>query len=226
MSNGVPSAASALLTIMGVTWRRFARGRAVWVALVIAMFPFVPASLVHDDDPVMIIQMLVMGLLPPVFVASAIAEEIEERTSTYLWSRPLPRWTLLAGKVLALAPIAAGLIALGWFVSMQTATGHPPSLRSTVAFAAGALAISSMSAGIGTLVPKHGMALSIIYFLVIDLAVGAIPASVQKISITYHVRQLAGLDDPGYVVEPVIAIAILSCMWLGVGLWRVRRLES
>jgi hypothetical protein len=40
------------------------------------------------------------------------------------------------------------------------------------------------------------------------------------------VRQLAGLEEPGYVVEPVITIAIISCIWLAIGLWRVRRLES
>ena len=226
MSNGVPSSASALLTLVGVTWRRFARGRAVWVAVVIAALPVLMGAVIGDPDPVTVITMLVMGLLPPVFVASTIGEELEERTSTYLWSRPLPRWTLLIGKLLALAPIASVLIALGWVVAIQVATGAPPSARSIAAFAIGGLVISAMSAGIGTLVPKHGMALSIVYFVVIDLAVGAIPASVQSISITRHVRQLAGLDDPGTLGEPAITLLIISTVWLAVGLWRIRRLES
>jgi hypothetical protein len=222
----VPTAASALLTLMGVTWRRFSRGRAVWVAAAIALLPVIMGMAVRDDDPVVVIQMLVMGLLPPVFVASTVAEELEDRTSTYLWSRPLPRWTLLVGKLLALAPIAAALIALGWFLAIQVATDHAPPVRTTVAFAAGGLAISAMSAGIGTLVPKHGMALSIVYFVVIDLVVGAIPASVQSMSVTYHVRQLAGLDDPATMPRSAIALVILSAVWLAIALWRVRRLES
>ena len=41
------------------------------------------------------VELVVMALLSSVFVASSIGEEIEERTITYLWSRPLPRWTLL-----------------------------------------------------------------------------------------------------------------------------------
>jgi ABC-2 type transport system permease protein len=226
MTNRVPSSTSALLTLAGVTLLRFSRGKAVWVVVAIAALPLLFGAAIRDDDPVTVVEMLVMGLLPPVFVASAIAEELEERTSTYLWSRPLPRWTLLIGKLLALAPIAAVLIALGWVVAMQVATGAPPSARSTLAFAVGALAISAMSAGIGTLVPKHGMALSIVYFVVIDLAVGAIPASVQSISITHHVRQLGGLDDPGTITESAITLVVLAAIWLAVGLWRVRRLES
>jgi ABC-2 type transport system permease protein len=226
VTNRVPSTAAALFTLAGVTWRRFSRGRAVWVVVVIAALPVLFGALLRNPDPVTVVEMLVMGLLPPVFVASAIGEELEERTSTYLWSRPLPRWTLLIGKLLALAPIASVLIALGWFVAMQVATDVPPSARSVVAFAFGGLVISAMSAGIGTLVPKHGMALSIVYFVVIDLPVGAIPASVQSISITRHVRQIAGLDTPGAIAEPVITLVVLATVWLAVGLWRIRRLES
>jgi hypothetical protein len=226
MSNRVPSTASALTTLIGVTWRRFSRGRAVWVAVVIALLPLLMASLVHDSDAVAVIQTLVMCLLPPVFVASAVAEEIEDRTSTYLWSRPLARWTLLVGKLLALAPIATVLIALGWFAAVQVGTGHAPPDRTVVGFAAGGLAISTMSAGIGTLVPRHGMALSVVYFIVIDLPVGAIPASVQSISITRQVRLLSGLEGTGAIASPLITMTIVASVWLAVGLWRLRRLES
>jgi hypothetical protein len=214
-----------LITLVGVTWRRLLRGRAVWVALLIALLPVIMASIVRDPGPVTVVQTLVMGLLPPVFVASAIGEEIEDRTSTYLWSRPLARWTLLVGKVLALAPIATALIVGGWLLAGNV-LGVAPSSRSTLAFAAGTLAVSAMSAGLGTLVPRHGMALSVVYFVVVDLPVGAIPASVQSLSITRHVRLLSGLDDPSAITEPAVTMAVLAVVWLGIGLWRLRRLES
>ncbi|HEY5921216.1 MAG TPA: hypothetical protein VIV11_06080 [Kofleriaceae bacterium] len=225
MTKDVPSSAAALVTIAGVTWRRLLRGRALWVAFVIAALPLILASLTRDLDPVAVVQTLVMCLLPPVFVASAVGEEIEERTSTYLWSRPLARWTLLVGKLIALAPVAVALICIGWFLATKT-IGADVSSRSMLAFAAGGFAISTVSAGIGTLVPRHGMALSIVYFVVLDLIVGAIPASVQNISVTRQVRLLSGLDDPSAITEPAITMAVIAAVWLAIGLWRIRKLEA
>jgi ABC-type transport system involved in multi-copper enzyme maturation permease subunit len=226
MSKTPPSIASALFTLVGVTLRRFSRGRAVWAVVPIALLPVLFASFVHDPDAIKGPQLLIMGLLPPVFVASAIGEEIEDRTSTYLWSRPLPRWTLLVGKLLALAPLATLLIVGGWFLAVQVGVGHAPAARSILAFGAGALAVCAMAAGIGTLVPKHGMALSLIYFFVIDLAVGAIPAPVRQISITYHVRSLGAFDSPNAIAQRAITMSIVAAIWLAIALWRLRRLEA
>src|SRR5689334_18632971 len=118
MSNGVPSTASALLTLMRVTLRRFMRGRAIWVVLVIALLPTLLAA-AHPGragvmDAISVVEIIVMALLPAVFVASSIGEEIEDRTTTYLWSRPIARSAVVFGKLLALAPIAAALVAGGW----------------------------------------------------------------------------------------------------------------
>jgi len=226
MTNRVPSTASALLTIMGVTWRRLSRGRAMWVAGVIACAPFLFATVTHNIEPVRAVLTLVMCLLPPIFVASAIGEEIEDRTSTYLWSRPLPRWTLLVGKLLALAPIATALLVLGWLLATKIGIGIMPPGRSMLAFAAGGLAISAVSAGIGTIVPRHGMALSIVYFIVIDLPVGWIPAAVHSISVTRQVRLISGHDDPAAIGEPLITLAVIAALWLAIGLLRLRRLEA
>ena len=230
MTKTPPPIGSALLTLVGVTLRRFSRGRAVWAVVPIAFLPVLFASFVHEGGAIMGPTLLIMGLLPPVFVASAIGEELEERTSTYLWSRPLPRWTLLVGKLLALAPIAIGLVMLSWFLAINVGLGHAPTTRSIVAFGAGATAVCATAAGLGTLVPKHGMALSIIYFVVIDLAVGAIPAPVQQISISHHVRILGDLErafaEPSAVAQPAITLAILTTAWLAIALARLRRLES
>lgn len=198
----------------------------MWVAFVIAFLPVVMGAIAHNGEPVAAIETLVMCLLPPMFVASAVAEEIEDRTSTYLWSRPLPRWTLLVGKLLALAPIATLLIVLGLYIAMDVATGAAPSSRTILAFAAGGLAISAMSAGIGTLLPRHGMAASIAYFVLIDLVIGAIPASVKAISVTRQVHEVAELYGSSAIARPLVTMAALAAFWLALGLWRIRRLES
>src|SRR5687768_16272162 len=118
MTKSVPGTASVLVTLMGVTLRRLVRGRAIWVVMLIAFLPVMFAALAaaggdsgdSDYESVGIVQLIVIALLPSVFVASSIGEEIEDRTTTYLWSRPVARWTIVVGKLLALAPLAAALV--------------------------------------------------------------------------------------------------------------------
>lgn len=224
---GVPSTSSVLLTLVVVTWRRLFRGRALWVSALIAALPIIVAALLRghgrDTGPIELVMTLVMVLLPPMFVAASLGEEIEDRTTTYLWSRPIGRWTIVVSKLLALAPIAMALVVGGGFVAIQIETGAPPSAAWIVATAGATLGICTMAAGVSVLVPKYGMALSIIYLVVIDIIVGAMPASLNHISITRQHRLIA-YDHQ--LVAPAITMAVITGIWLAVALWRIRRLES
>jgi ABC-type transport system involved in multi-copper enzyme maturation permease subunit len=222
-----PGTGAVLTTLVGVTWRRLFRGRALWVSVLIALLPAgLAAALAKQHatlEPIEVVQYLVMCLLPPMFVASSLGEEIEDRTTTYLWSRPIARWTIVVGKLIALAPIAMVLVVVGWFLAVQVKNGAPPPAISLVAFGAGALAIAAMSAGLATLVPRHGMALSIVYLVIFDLALGAIPASIQNISITRQVRLIGTNTD---LVQAALTMVAIACGWLAVAMRRIRRLES
>lgn len=226
----VPSTFDVLATLVRVTLRRLTRGRAVWACVGIALLPFFVASLFnssrHLADVVITAQMFVLVLLPPVFVAASIGEEIEERTTTYLWSRPIPRWSIIIGKLIALAPIATLLVVGGWVAAIMAASSKPPSGDSIVAFAAGGIAISIMSAGLATIAPKQGMVLAIIYLVIIDLAIGILPASLQNVSVTRQVTLMTGLSHPVEHVRPLITMACIAGVWLVVGLLRLRRRES
>lgn len=228
-------------TIARVTLKRISRGQAVWVALGIAVIPVIVAIVLHQavTNPtdrltftldLYVVEMFVLAIVPSLFVASSIGEEIEDRTITYLWSRPLPRWHVIAGKLLALAPIAAALVIVGWLLAMQVAYDHLPPVWTTVALAIAAIAVSFVAAGISTLAPKHGMALTIIYMLLFDLPIGEIPASLQILSISHQARLLAGIQMHGVRptdrVAPGITIAVLAAAWLAVGLWKIRRTEA
>ncbi len=226
----IPSSLSVLATLIVVTWRRLFRGRALWVSALIASLPVILTALLqgqdHNLEPIFVVMTLVLVLLPPMFVASSLGEEIEDRTTTYLWSRPIGRWTIVVSKLIALAPIAMVLVVGGGFLAFQIETGAPPPLRWVAATAGGSLAISVLAAGLSVLVPKYGMALSIVYMVVIDLIVGAMPASISNISITRHVREIGYMPAPHDVVQPAITMAVIASLWLVVALWRIRRLES
>ena len=227
----VPSNLATISTMAGLTWTRMIRGRALWVGFLVAMLPVMFAVAMRmfgeSGGELFTIQVLILAVLGPMFVGSSIGEEIEDRTTTYLWSRPIPRWIILAGKLAALAPLAALIVLVSWTVSCRIAWDIWPSARTCGALAAGAFVISFVSAGIATLAPRHGMALAIVYMLFFDFPLGILPATVKELSIGHQVRTLAGtsLTETG-AASAVIALAMISAVWILVAALRVRRLEA
>ncbi|MBA3392038.1 MAG: ABC transporter permease [Deltaproteobacteria bacterium] len=228
----VPGSLETVMTIAALTWKRLARGRALWVGVIISslLVPF--ASAVRSSgnagtgEELIMFALLTLAVVPPMFVSSSIGEEIEERTTTYLWSRPVPRWTVLAGKLATLVPVTIVLAVGSWSLAMLVGPQRPPSPESCLALAAGVTAISMMAAGIATLVPKHGMPLSICYMLFFDLPIGAMPISLSELSITHHVYTLTGMFRDGATMpRSLLALAILCAVWGTVAIWRIRRLE-
>lgn len=228
----LPTTRTALVTIARLTMRRLLRGRALWLGAVVAALPVVFEALVDKSNPLQAvdatftIELLVLVVLQPLFVASSIGEEVEDRTTTYLWSRPLARWTILIGKLIALAPIASALLVASWALAVQLGADHLPTAQSAIGLAAGGLAAAAIVAAIATLVPKHGMALAIVY-LGIDFVIGTIPWSLQILSATHQAKLVAGRGgDYDGALTPAIALTVIAAAWLAIGLARVRRLES
>jgi ABC-type transport system involved in multi-copper enzyme maturation permease subunit len=227
----VPSAGSTVTTLVGITLRRLLRGKAVWLGAVISGLQVAYAAIVRPYPELASTahlfpsSMPVLALLPAMFVGASIAEDLDDRTSTYLWSRPIARWTVVAGKLCALTPIVIVLIVIGWFAAIAIATGALPTLASCVALAAGAAATSLVAAGIATVMPRHGMAMTIGYML-LDIFVGAMPFSLRELAITRQITAFAGLaSEPPALIASVIAMVVMSGLWLGIGLVRIRRLE-
>lgn len=225
---------SSAFVIAQLTLTRLLRGRAVWVSVIIAALPVAFAAALRSNGDkriavdALVFEMLLLAVLPAMFVASSIGDDIEDRTATYLWSRPVPRWSVLAGKLLALAPLSAALVAGSWITSIVVGESRLPSAISIVALAAGAIVVCTVAAGIATLVPRHGMPLTIAYMLFFDLPIGIMPISLAKLSVTHQLRALAQVvpeikDSPS---GGAIGLAVLGTVWLALALWRMRRLES
>jgi ABC-type transport system involved in multi-copper enzyme maturation permease subunit len=221
----LPTTTGALVAIVRLTLTRALRGRALWLAAAFAALPLLYAATAQGrhryEDELLQIELLVMCVVQPLLVAASIGEEIEDRTTTYLWSRPLPRWTVLVGKLVAVAPIGALLVVASLTACALVEYGRPLALDRSIAFFAGALATGAASAGVATLVPKHGMALAITV-LGASFVIGNIPWSLQIASVTRQTIVLA--VQPG--ATPAIALASIAAVWLALGLARVRRLEA
>lgn len=228
----VPTTLSTVWTLAGITLKRLGRGKALWIGGMLAALPVMYATAVHArhaapaPDDLFKLSLLLLAMLPAMYVGASIGEEIEDRTSTYLWSRPITRWAVLAGKLCALTPIVIALVVGGWYIGIMIWTEAAPPLASCLALAAGCVAASLVAAGIATLVPKHGMALTIGYMLV-DLFVSAMPFSLNELSITYQANVLANLGGaPRAIVTPLIAMGVVAGLWGAVGFLRIRRLEA
>ncbi len=226
-----PGAWATVQTLAGVTLKRLVRGKALWIGALIAALPIVYAKIVSiagghvSADELFVFLRPLLALLPAMFIGASVGEEIEDRTSTYLWSRAIERWAVVGGKLFALTPIVIVLVVGAWIAAIQVLTGAPPTAMSCLALAAGCVAAALASAGIATLVPKHGMALTIGYLLV-DNFVGVLPISLREISITHQARLLAHLEGEATVAAPLIALALIGAVWGAIGFARIRRLET
>jgi len=228
----IPSGLGTTATIAGLTWMRLVRGRALWVGALIAVLPVLFAGAMrsvgeHTGGELFGIEVLILAVLAPMLVGASIGEEIEDRTTTYLWSRPVPRWAILAGKLVALAPLAAVLVIASWIAASRIAWDSWPTVQTCIALGAGAVTISLVSAGISTLAPRHGMALTIVYMLFFDFPLGILPATIRELSIAHQVRSLAGTSptETG-ATSAAIALAIIAGVWTLIAAVRVRRLEA
>jgi ABC-type transport system involved in multi-copper enzyme maturation permease subunit len=222
---------AATLGIAGLTWRRLLRGRAIWITLILSAVPaLVAVALIgrhnrHGVNDLLEISIWLLAVLAPLHVASSLSEELEDRTAAYLWSRPIPRWTIVSGKLLALVPLVWAFEVAGAAAAAERVGGFGVTFhveRVALGFGLGTLAAACCSVGISTLWPKHGMAISMVYLLFVDLPMGVIPAALQQLSITHYVRTLAG--EPADATT-LIGLGVVSLVWLLIALYRIRRLE-
>jgi ABC-type transport system involved in multi-copper enzyme maturation permease subunit len=227
----VPSTTQALSALARLTLTRLLRGKLMWVSLAIACLPLAfggAAAKQHSRvlEDIFGIEMFVLSILPPLFAAPAIGEELEDRTATYLWSRPLARWAILAGKLLALVPFVMVILTASFVGAVFVATKAAPPPLAILAIAGGALGTSVVSAGIATLAPKRGMAFAIIYILIIDLPLGQIPTSLQWLSVTHATTTLAGLEPTQSPAAGGVALLVLAALWLAVAFRRIGSIET
>jgi hypothetical protein len=233
----------AAAVLARLTWKRLRRGRALWLTGFLLLVPVIVAlSLLGQPLPgplrwrvVLEITLRILVLLAAaVHLAPAVAEELDGKTYTYLWSRPVPRWAVVAGKLMAVAP----LLVLGFTLSIAAAFpiaagGDADALlpalgRLLAAACAGVIAASAVSVGAGALFPRHPLVVVLGYFLVVEQALPFIPV-VGNLSIFYHLGAVAEVAARGAGTHsPAAALGgllLLSLAWAAVGLWRVGAAE-
>jgi hypothetical protein len=182
-------------------------------------------SLIADE--LFAFESLALSIVVPMLVGASLGDEIDDRTHTYLWSRPIPRWSIVVGKLLALVPLVIVLICASWFFAALIAWNRVPPIQTFVALALGAKVIALLASALATLAPKHGLALAICYMLFIDGPIGLMPAALRELSILQQMRTLSGLyPEDGTFAKGLVAIALLGSVFAVSALLRIRRMEA
>jgi ABC-type transport system involved in multi-copper enzyme maturation permease subunit len=231
------SGGAATLALARLALVRAVRGKAMWLALGLALLPVIIVSvrvgLGHDRDDVwraaLELSLLILTVVPSILVGPSLADELEDKTSAYLWSRALPRWSIVAGKLLGLAPAAMLILLSGLTLSWAVAGGPSAvpadvALRGLAGLAAAGLVASVLVAAIATLVPRHAVATAVVYLLIVDAPLGALPLKLQFVSVAFGGRAIAGFTDSGVAAGAITLVAI-GALTGALSLWRIGRME-
>jgi len=213
-------------------WRVF-RTRRGWIALLLALIPVALATFVKIvssfEGPVPTEGLLVLvwfltiqtivPLVAMLMSSSVVAEEIEDRTITYLFTRPSPRGAILIGRWLAVAlPIAVilcGAAELVMRILHQTGGGEELVVWAPAGFHwryvatvfLGGVVYSGLFAAVGTLV-KRPMIVGLAYVFLYEGVLGNFPGSSQESTVIFYLKSF--LFDPFPNLASELNDAILS----------------
>jgi ABC-type transport system involved in multi-copper enzyme maturation permease subunit len=224
---------------------RLRRGKVVYFTLGLLVLPIVVALIAliaRSWGAALFKQVLtvyadfLLMFVPAIHAAPALGEEIDARTFTYVFARPAPRWAMPLGKFLATAAVllvgCTASVALAYVVCMlrdpsEIAGAIDLLGRAVVAAALGAVAFGALATAIGALFPRRPVVATLVYLLIVEGLFGHIPGFLKAISLSFHLRVVAGLHQASGGWEPnpgpllsagILALVTLLFLWLGAAI--------
>lgn len=199
------------MTLVTATWLIFkthlwtvTRSRRALLCLVLALGPpivaMAPPPQVDASEVVWIVGMffllqLVAPLMGLIAGSAVVTEEIENRTITYVFTRPVPRVSLFLGRYLATLTLLTALLvpsALG-VVAVSGLRGRAPDLEAGVAqqlvlaVVLGGGLYSLLTGGLGVFVRKP-MVVGLFYLIPMEAFLANVPGSTQALTVQYYLR--------------------------------------
>jgi ABC-type Na+ efflux pump permease subunit len=189
----------------------------VWVAAAMFALPLVYvaglAAAGHwgrglFDDVCELYFRFLIPFVPALTASAAVAEEIENKTFTFVFARPAPRGALVLGKLWAATLPAVAVVvpslAIAWLVALlrfpaDLAESWPHLLRVELAAVLGLCAFSALAAAVGTLFSRHPLVAVLVYLMLIEEGLGSAPIVLNLIAISWHLRNVAELPLPDAV---------------------------
>ncbi len=248
--------------VAGHQVRQIVGSRRFWVVLAIALLPPFLGHLTVDPQYPMqhfapVAVLLSLNILAPLagllLGSTVISEEVEAKTLTYVFTRPIPRVSLFLGRWVACTLVAGVVLGLssayvGWHASQYQPTGAPvPSdgplpagMVEQFVWASvlcGAL-YTTLAAGLSTMW-RRPIVFGLGYAFVWEMVVANLPGSTQRLSMQFYLRSLMihpepdAFDDrlpffllsPEYLppMESAVRLIVFMVVLLLIGSFTVRR---
>ena len=215
---------------------RLRRGKVIYFTLGLLVLPIVVALIaliarswgaaLFKQVMAVYVDFLLM-FVPAIHAAPALGEEIDARTFTYVFARPAPRWTMPLGKFMATAAVLLVGCTLSVVLAYVVCMLRDPSDlgteigllgRAVSAAALGAVAFGALATAIGALFPRRPVVATLVYLLIVEGLFGHIPGFLKAISLSFHLRVVAGLNPGGGGWEPNPGAPLSAAILLGVTL--------
>jgi ABC-type transport system involved in multi-copper enzyme maturation permease subunit len=216
-----------------MAWLRMRRGRVVWLAAAMFALPLVyVAGLAIAghwgrglfDDVCELYFLFLIPFVPALTASATVAEEIENKTFTFVFARPAPRGAMVIGKLWAATVPAIFVVVpslvIAWVVAQLRFTSDmadtwPHLLRVELAAVAGLCAYGALSTAIGTLFSRHPLVAVLVYLMLIEAGLGSAPIVLNLITVHWHLRNIAELPLPD------TAFMALTVPWWGSAIFAV-----
>lgn len=234
-----PTVGTAVRMIAGMSLRRARRSHTLWLALAVAVLLVGSAvvsllvggaGLDFFDDALDVLLRYVVPLVMLLLGSSAVSEEVQAKTITYLFSRPIPRWSLPLGKYVGAVLVGLVLLlpatALTYLITMFGEPGAllPEATRLLQGLLAVALAVlffGAVAIAFGTMVTGYSFVAALFFLLIVEVGLSFAPGWIKVIVMTFHLRIVSGLYHPaaGDPMLPGLLAALI--VLLLTGLWLV-----
>ena len=194
--------------ILTLTVRQLAGSRRLWLVLGLVALPVLAALLYHvaeststsaefaDDITATLIASGILPLVMLLFGTSSFGNELGDRTLVYLAMKPLPRWRIVAPKLLASLLVGGLPVAISGLVAVAVIRGGD--LGGALATGAGLLVGAAAYAAIFTwagLATRHALVIGLVYVFVWEAALAAYLDGIRFLSIRrYTLALIDGLD--------------------------------
>jgi ABC-type transport system involved in multi-copper enzyme maturation permease subunit len=193
---------------------RLLRGRLLWVCAALVALPLVGTvglMLAGNgrrdlyDNILEIYFWFLVPFVPAVLAAPAVAEEVEQRTFTFLFARPAPRAALVVGKYILVVGLAgaaiAASVALCWLAAMlrdpsEIAENLPHLMRTEAGALLGVAAFAALGCAASALFTRHPVLALAVYLIVVEAGLGSAPVVVNLVAVSWHLRNVADLPRP------------------------------
>jgi ABC-2 type transport system permease protein len=219
-------------TLVDVTLRALLGRRRTILLLVLAGLPVLIGLLARlgngrlDAVPILdgLVVRLVLPLTALVFGTAALGSELEDGTAVYILVKPVPRWLIVAAKVLV-----AGLLSAGLTVASSLLTGFlvggagGDALGTTlgVGFSTGlaAFAYTALFVALSVLTSR-ALVIGLIYTLLWEGALAGILTATKIFSVREATLGLAGALAPANSgltrgLDPIPAVLLLTVVFVG-----------